>query len=142
VRGAGLYVGQPGMTSRDELSPHRVVTQPRQAEPIEVRGPGHLVPVTTWGRSERPLPAQPDWSVGRYGGWTHSPYALGGLVVGVGVLATLVVCLVIALLALVAWVSAHALAVGVGIAAVVVTALMFLRALTLTRTRPGGGCCR
>jgi hypothetical protein len=58
----------------------------------------------------------------------------------VGVLATVVVCLVIALLALVAWVSAHALAVGVGIAAVVVTALVFLRALA--RTRLGGGCCR
>ena len=36
----------------------------------------------------------------------------------------------IALLALVAWVTAHAVAVGVGVAAVVVTGLAFLRALT------------
>ena len=140
MRGARLYVGQPGMTPRDVLSPPRVSAQPRWAEPIEVRGLGSLVPVRAWGRSERLVPAQPDWSVGWYGGWTRSPYALGGLVVGVGVLATVVVCLVIALVALVAWVSAHALAVGVGVAAVVVTALVFLRALA--RVRLGGGCCR
>jgi hypothetical protein len=89
-------------------------------------------------RSERLVPTPPDRAAGWYGGWTRSPYALGGLVVGVGVLTTLVVCLVIALVALVAWVSAHALAVGVGVTAVVVTALMFLRALA----RLGGGCCR
>ena len=54
-------------------------------------------------------------------------------------------CLVIALLALVAWVTAHAVAVGVGMAAVVVTGLAFLRALTGARTAgfpPHGGCCR
>ena len=138
--GARLYVSQPGMTPRDALSPHRVPAQPRWAEPIEVRGPGSHVPVRAWVSSERLVPAPPDRTVGRYGGWTRNPYALGGLVVGVAVVATLVVCLVIALLALVAWVSAHALAVGVGIAAVVVTALLFLR--SLARVRLGGGCCR
>ena len=138
--GARLYVGQPGMTPRDALSAHRVPAQPRWAQPSEVRGPGSLVPVRAWGSSERLVPAPLDRAVGRYGGWTRSPYALGGLVIGVGVLATVVVCLVIALLALVAWVSAHALAVGVGIAAVVVTALVFLR--SLARVRLGGGCCR
>ncbi|MFZ0119029.1 MAG: hypothetical protein WAL99_06180, partial [Pseudonocardiaceae bacterium] len=61
------------------------------------------------------------------------------------VVATLVACLVIALLALVAWVTAHAVAVGVGMAAVVVTGLAFLRALTGAGNAglpPHGGCCR
>jgi hypothetical protein len=58
------------------------------------------------------------------------------------VVATLVVCLV---LALVAWVTAHAVAVGVGMAAVVVTGLAFLRALAGARNAGlphHGGCCR
>jgi hypothetical protein len=140
VRDAGLEFGQPGMTPRNALSPHRVPAQSHRAQPIDAQEPGYLVPVTGWGQSERLVPTQPDRAVGRYGGWTRSPYALGGLVVGVGVLATLVVCLVIALLALVTWVSARALAVGVGVAVVVVTALVFLRALAGVRL--GGGCCR
>lgn len=57
---------------------------------------------------------------------------LAGAVIGVAV-ATLAACLVIALLALVAWVSAHAVAVGIGAAAVALTALLFVRALTPTR---------
>jgi hypothetical protein len=88
---------------------------------------------------------QPYRAAGRYGHWTRNPYALGGLVVAVAVVATLVACLVIALLALVAWVTAHAVAVGVGMAAVVVTGLSFLRALTGARSAgfpPHGGCCR
>jgi hypothetical protein len=91
------------------------------------------------------IPAPPYRAAGRYGHWTRNPYLLGGLVVAVAVVATLVVCLVIALLALVAWVTAHAVAVGVGTAAVVVTGLAFLRALTGARSAglpPYGGCCR
>jgi hypothetical protein len=106
---------------------------------------GQLVPVTTWVHPDRLIPAQPYRAAGRYGHWTRNPYALGGLVVAVAVVATLVACLVIALLALVAWVTAHAVAVGVGMAAVVATGLAFLRALTGARTAglaPHGGCCR
>jgi hypothetical protein len=90
-------------------------------------------------------PAKSYRAAGWYGHWTRNPYALGGLVVAVAVVATLVVCLVIALLALVAWVTAHAVAVGVGVAAVVVTGLVFLRALTGARSAglpSHGGCCR
>jgi hypothetical protein len=89
--------------------------------------------------------ADPYQPVGRYGHWTRNPYALGGLVVAVVVAATLVTCLVIALLALVAWVTAHALAVGAALAVVVVTALAFLRSLAGARTAgppPCGGWCR
>ena len=106
---------------------------------------GRLVPVTTWVHPEQFIPTQPYRAGGRYGHWTRDPYALGGLVVAVAVVATLVACLVIALLALVAWVTAHAVAVGVGMAAVMVTGLAFLRALTSARTTglpSHGGCCR
>ncbi len=61
------------------------------------------------------------------------------------VVVTLVACLVIALVALVAWVTAHAVAVGVGMAAVVVTGLAFLRSFACARTAgapPYGGCWR
>jgi hypothetical protein len=124
------------------------VVHPFQAgQSLDVRVSGQLVPVTTWVHPDRPTPAQPYRAAGRYGHWTRNPYALGALVVAVAVavVATLVACLVIALLALVAWVTAHAVAVGVGMAAVVVTGLAFLRALTGTRTAglpPHGGCCR
>jgi hypothetical protein len=100
------------------------------------------VPVTTWVHPEQFISAQPYRAAGRYGHWTRNPYALGGLVVAVTVIATLVACLVIALLALVAWVTAHAVAVGVGLAAVVVTGLAFLRALPGARSAgfpPHGG---
>jgi hypothetical protein len=100
------------------------------------------VPVTTWVHPDLPTPAQPYRAAGRYGHWTRNHYALGGLVVAVVVVATLVVCLV---LALVAWVTAHAVAVGVGMAAVVVTGLAFLRALAGARNAGlphHGGCCR
>ena len=72
---------------------------------------------------DRLVPAESYRAAGRYGQWTRNPYALGGLVVAVAVVATLVACLVIALLALLAWVTAHAVAVGVGMAAVTVTGL-------------------
>jgi hypothetical protein len=118
----------------------------RAGQPLDaVRVSGQLVPVMTWVHPDRLIPAQPYRATGRYGRWTRNPYALGGLVVAVVVVATLVACLVIALLALVAWVTAHAVAVGVGMAAVVVTGLAFLRALTGARTAglpPHGGCCR
>jgi hypothetical protein len=103
---------------------------------------GRLVPVTTWVHPEQFIPARPG---GRYGHWTRNPYALGGLVVAIAVVAALVICLVIALLALVAWVTAHAVAVGVGMVVVVVTGLMFLRTLAGARTAglpSHGGCCR
>jgi hypothetical protein len=125
----------------------RYVVNPfRAGQPLDaVRVSGRLVPVTTWVHPDRLIPAQPHRAGGRYGHWTRNPYALGGLVVAVAVVATLVACLVIALVALVAWVTAHAVAVGVGMAAVVVTGLAFLRALTGARSAglpPYGGCCR
>ena len=110
-----------------------------------VRVSGRLVPVMTWVHPDRLVPAESYRAAGRYGRWTRNPYALGGLVVAIAVAATLLACLVIALLALVAWVTAHAVAVGVGMAAVMVTGLAFLRALTGARTAglpPHGGCCR
>ena len=123
-----------------------VVNLFRAGQPLDaVRVSEQLVPVTTWVHPDRLIPVQPYRATGRYGHWTRNPYALGALVVAVAVVATLVACLVIALLALVAWVTAHAVAVGVGMAAVVVTGLAFLRALTGARTAglpPHGGCCR
>jgi uncharacterized membrane protein len=103
------------------------------------------VPVTSWVHPDEFVGADPYQPVGRYGQWTRNPYALGGLVVAVVVVATLVVCLVIALLALVAWVTAHALAVGAALAVVVVTALAFLRSVASARNAGPplpGGCCR
>ena len=118
----------------------------RVAQPLQaMRVSGRLVPVTTWVHPDEFVDASPYPSVGRYGHWTRNPYALGGLVVAVVVAATLVVCLVIALLALVAWVTAHALAVGTALAVVVVTALAFLRSLAGARNAgppPCGGCYR
>jgi hypothetical protein len=118
----------------------------RLAHPLHVmRVSGRLVPVTTWVHPDEFVGAAPYQPVGRYGHWTRSPSALGGLVVAVVVAATLVVCVVIALLALVAWVTAHALAVGAALAVVVVTALAFLRSLSGARNAgppPHGGCCR
>jgi hypothetical protein len=115
-------------------------------QPLDaVRVSGQLVPVTTWVHPDLLIPAQPYRARGRYGQWTRNPYTLGGLVVAAVVVATLVACLVIALLALVVWVTAHAVAVGVGMAAVIVTGLAFLRALTGARTDglpPHWGCCR
>jgi hypothetical protein len=123
-----------------------VVNPSRAGQPLDVmRVSGQLVPVTTWVHPDRLIPAQPYRAADRYGHWTRNPYAFGGLVVAIAVVATLVACLVIALLALVAWVTAHAVAVGIGTAAVVVTGLAFLRALTGARTGglpPHGGCCR
>jgi hypothetical protein len=138
VRGWEVPDGAVG--SRCGVNPFRAV-QPLDA----VRVSGRLVPVTTWVHPDRLIPAQPYQAAGRYGHWTRNPYALGGLFVAVAVVATLVACLVIALLALVAWVTAHAVAVSVGIAVVVVTGLAFLRALTGSHTAglpPHGGCCR
>ena len=105
---------------------------------------GHLVPVTTWVHPDLLIPGQSSRASGGYGGRARSPYALGGLVVGVAVVATLAVSLVIALLALVAWVTAHAVAVGIGIVAVVGSALALLYALTPDRDAgpAAGGCCR
>jgi hypothetical protein len=136
----GREVPDAAVGSRYGVNPFRAV-QPLDA----VRVSGQLVPVTTWVHPDRLIPAQPYRAAGRYRHWTRNPYALGGLVVVAAVVATLVACLVIALLALVAWVTAHAVAVGVGLAAVVVTALAFLRALTGARTAglpSHGGCCR
>jgi hypothetical protein len=106
---------------------------------------GQLVPVMTWVHPDRLIPGPLSRVAGRYAQWTRNPYALSGLVVAVVVVATLVACLVIALLALVAWVTAHAVAVGVGMAAVVVTGLAFLRSLACARNAgapPYGGCWR
>jgi hypothetical protein len=123
-----------------------VVNHFREGQPLDgARVSGRLVPVTTWVHPDWLTPTQPDRAVGRSGHWTRNPYALGGLVVAVAVVATLVACLVIALVALVAWVTAHAVAVGVGMAAVAVTALAFVRALTGARSAglpPHGGCCQ
>jgi hypothetical protein len=122
-----------------------VVNPFRAAQPLDVVRPGRLLPVTTWVHPEQFGSGQPYRAAGRYGHWTRNPYALGGLVIAIAVVATLVACLVIALLALVAWVTAHAVAVGVGMAAVMVTGLAFLRALTGARNAgfpPHGGCCR
>ena len=116
------------------------------AQPLgAVRVSGRLVPVTTWVHPDEFVGAAPYQPVGRYGHWPRNPYALGGLVVAVVVAATLVACLVVALLALVAWVTAHALAVGVALAVVVVTALAFLRSLAGARNAGSplhGGCCQ
>jgi hypothetical protein len=123
-----------------------VVNPSRAGQPLDaMRVSGQLVPVTTWVHPDRLIPAESYRAAGRCGQWTRNPYALSGLVVAVAVVATLVACLVIALLALVAWVTAHAVAVGVGMTAVVVTGLAFLRALTSAPTTglpPHGGCCR
>jgi len=92
-----------------------VVHPCRPVQPLDaMRVSGQLVPVTTWVHPDRPIPAQPYRVAGRYGHWARNPYALGALVVAVVVVATLVACLVIALLALVAWVTADAVAAGVG----------------------------
>jgi hypothetical protein len=119
----------------------RVFGQPRRVPLGSAPVRGHLVPVTRWVHPDVPDPAQPYRAVGRDGSGRRDPYLLlGTVVVGVTVVATLAACLVIAL---VAWVSAHAVAVGVGIAAVVATALVFLRALTRARTAgPPGWCGR
>jgi hypothetical protein len=121
-----------------------VVNPFRSGQPLDaVRVAGQLMPVTTWMHPNQFVPAQPYRAAGRYGHWTRNPYTLGGLIVAVVVVATLVACLVIALLALVAWVTAHAVAVGVGMAAVVVTGLAFLRSLACARNAgapPHGGC--
>ncbi|HEX4100235.1 MAG TPA: hypothetical protein VHY21_06755 [Pseudonocardiaceae bacterium] len=135
----GWEVPDAAVGSRYGVNPFRSV-QP----PDAMRVPGRLVPVRTWVHPDRLIPAESYRAAGRYGQWTRNPYALGGLVVAVVVVATLVACLVIALLALVAWVTAHAVAVGVGLAAVVVTGLVFLRALTGAGNAglpPHGGCC-
>lgn len=90
-------------------------------------------PVTAWMHPDLLIPTPHYRAPGRYGYWTRSPYALGGMIiVGVAVAATLAVCLMTALLALVAWMSAHAVAVGAGITAVAATALAFLLALART----------
>ena len=114
-----------------------------QLVPVTTWVSGQLVPVTTWVHPNLLIPAQSSRAPGRYGG-ARSRYALGGVVVGVAVVATLVVCLAIALVALVVWVSAHALVVGIGIAAVAGSALVLLWALTRARNAgpPAGGCCR
>jgi hypothetical protein len=140
VRGWGSEAPDAAVGSRCVINPSHA-GQPLDA----VWMSGQLVPVTTWVHPDRLIPAQPYRPAGRYGHWTRNPYALGGLVVAVAVVATLVACLVIALLALVAWLTAHAVAVGVGMAAVVITGLAFLRALTGAPTAglpPHGGCCR
>jgi hypothetical protein len=139
-RVGGWEVPDVAVGSRYAVRPSRVV-QPLQA----MRVSGQFVPVTTWVHPDEFVGAAPYQPVGRYGHWTRNPYALGGLVVAVVVAATLVVCLVIALLALVAWVTAHALAVGAALAVVVVTALAFLRSLAGARNAgppPFGGWCR
>jgi hypothetical protein len=118
----------------------------RAVHPMDaVRVSGRLVPVTTWMHPDEFGGVDPYQSVARHGHWMRNPYALGGLVVVVVVAATLVACLVIALLALVAWVTAHALAVGAALAVVVVTALALLRSLAGARNAgppPCGGCYR
>jgi hypothetical protein len=121
-----------------------VVNPSRAAQSVDaMRVSGQLVPVTTWVNPEQFMRAQPYRAAGRYGHWMRNPYALGGLVVAAVVVATLVACLVIALLALVVWVTAHALAVGAGMAVVAVTGLALLRAVTRVRTAEApGGCCR
>jgi hypothetical protein len=139
-RVSGWEVPDAGVGSRYGVNLFRSV-QPLDA----MRVSGQLVPVTAWVHPEQFVSGQPCRAAGRYGHWTRNPYALGGLVIAVAVVATLVACLVIALLALVAWVIAHAVAVGIGLAAVMVTGLAFLRALTGARTDglpPHGGCCR
>ena len=111
----------------------------RTVPPVPARG--YLVPVTVWVHPDRTISARPCQAAVQPRGWLWRPVVVVGLVVAV--VATLAVCVVIGLLALVAWVSAHALAVGTGIAAVVMTSLLFLRALARTRnTGPPGGCCR
>jgi hypothetical protein len=142
----GVTGGVRGWELSDAAFGSRYVINPSHAgQPLDAALPGRLVPVTTWVHPDRLIPTQSYRTAGRYGHWTRNPYLLGGLVVTVVVVATLVACLVIALLALVAWVTAHAVAVGVGLVAVVVTGLAFLRALTGARATglpPHGGCCR
>jgi hypothetical protein len=136
----GWEIPDAAVGSRYAVHPGHL-PQPLQA----MRVSGQLVPVTTWVHPEEFGGATPYQPVGRYGQWTRNPSALGGLAVAVVVAATLVVCLVIALLALVAWVTAHALAVGAALAVVVVTGLAFLRSLAGARNAgppPCGGWCR
>jgi hypothetical protein len=119
-----------------------VIGRPGVTRPVGVvGGSGVLVPVTVWvcpdGLDSVSAPSRSAVRAGR--GW-RGPHVLAGVVVGVAVVATLAVCLVIALLALVAWVSAHAVAVGVGAAAVALTALLFVRSLAPARpVRPCEG---
>jgi hypothetical protein len=140
-------MGVSGWEVPDAAVGARYVVRPsRVAQPLQaMRVSGRLVPVTSWVHPEEFVDAAPYQPVGRYGHWTRDPSAVGGLVVAVVVVAALVVCLVIALLALVAWVTAHALTVGVALAVVVVTALAFLRSLAGARNAGPplhGGCCR
>ena len=112
-----------------------VTGRPGMARPVGVvGGSGVLVPVTVWvcpdGLDSMSPPSRS--AVRDRRGW-RGPHVLAGVVVGVAVVATLAVCLVIALLALVAWVSTHAVAVGVGAAAVALTALLFVRSLAPAR---------
>jgi hypothetical protein len=128
------------------FGPGRVCDPSRWVPTLDTTSaPRHLVPVTTWVHPDLLLSTRPYRAVGRYGQWRRHPLLLvGGVAVGVGVVATLVACLVIALMALVGWVSTHAVAVGAAVAAVVVTALVLLRALTQVHhavAPPSGGCC-
>ncbi|MGB9278666.1 MAG: hypothetical protein WCB57_01060, partial [Pseudonocardiaceae bacterium] len=90
----GWEVPDAAVSSRYGINPSPAV-HPRDA----VRVSGRLVPVTSWVHPDEFVGAPPHQPVGRYGRWTRNPSALGGLVVAVVVVATLVVCLVIALLA-------------------------------------------
>lgn len=118
-----------------------VGAQSRPVRPLDgVWSSTQLVPVTTWVHPNLLGAALPYRAPGRVTPWPRRPYALGGLIIAVAVVATLAACLVIALLALLAWVCAHAVAVGIGTAAVVVTALLFVRSLAPTRlVRPCEG---
>lgn len=108
-----------------------------------------LVPVTMWVRADQLDAASPQWAsparVVVSGSWYRNPYVVSGLVVAFAVAGTLVTCVAIALLALVAWVTAHALQIGTAIAAMVCAVVLFLVALARSRmafvhARSAGRC--
>lgn len=114
------------------------------SRPLSDRGE-QLVPVTTWVRADQlgdRNSGRPDygWSdnsrrlrVRVAGLWYRNPWVIGSLVLAVAVAVTLVICVGIALLALVAWVTAHALQVGTAIAATVGAVVLVLGALARSR---------
>lgn len=120
------------------------------SHPYSVRGE-QLVPVTTWVRVDQlDAVAVAQWRrpsrflvSGR--SWYRNPYVVGGLIVAAAVTGTLVTCVAIALLALVAWVTAHAVQIGTAIAAMVCALVLFFVALARSRmalvhARSAGHC--
>lgn len=112
---------------------------------------GELVPVTTWVPADQLDTSRLDyrWPLGVSVSWCRTACVISGLVLALTVVATLVICVGIALLALVEWVTVHAVEIGTVIAAMVCATVLLLLALARSRMalayvrnagRPDGRC--